>query len=740
MRLGAIDFPDELISAHKDGRLVIFVGSGASRGAPSSLPTFDGLVRLITASTYDRNVDGPEDQYLGRRAKAGAKVHAKAKEILGEKSSQPNHLHELLVQLSLGGGPIRIVTTNYDRHLSTAISRVHGVAPDTFYAPALPLGSKFTGMVYLHGSVDRDDDSIVLTDEDFGRAYLTDGWATRFLIGLFQTYTVLFVGYSHNDVIVSYLARGLPPHAKPRFALVDQKDSRWDFLGIVPIVYPPGTDHTELSKGLEEWIQLAKMGTLEHEQRIRRIVSSPPPLDPQEADYIRGTLEDPVKLQFFTRYASSEEWLQWTEQQEVFKWLFRAELGPIVDPERPITYTAAHLASWFAEKFALTMPDRALMTIRKQGRQIQAMLWNEIAARLCSAKPPPSSQLLAKWAGVLVPPPAGHMRTWLWGLLARCEPSADQATPITLFDHLTVPRLVLRERLAKLDAEPAVDWDVVVLGTPDLVSVSIRAATGHELAEAWNNIFRPNLTLFAEKVVPLLTSRLRQAHLLFRSVERGDQAWDPFSIRYQNFEQRDGTFWDFAPIVDAARDVILWLLQNNRTRAEHIIEEWIYSEVPLLKRLATYALGKHDGWSANQKLTWLLKAGVIYGVTPDREVMQLLQSQYPAASIETRELIVSRLMDAPQTLGEKGRSHLSYAMLSRLFVFAPDCEVLKNRVTTILAQYPEFERREKPTVEEDLLTPAGSVAGVEQRAEVEKLLKQDPEKNVEELLTYVGER
>ena len=52
-----------------------------------------------------------------------------------------------------------------------------------------------------HGSVDGDPDRLVVTDEDFGRVYLTEGWATRFLLGLFQNQTVLLIGYSHEDTI-----------------------------------------------------------------------------------------------------------------------------------------------------------------------------------------------------------------------------------------------------------------------------------------------------------------------------------------------------------------------------------------------------------------------------------------------------------------------------------------------------------------------------------------------------------
>ena len=52
---------------------------------------------------------------------------------------------------------------------------------------------------------------MVITDEDFGRAYMTEGWAARFLVELFSNFTILFVGYSYDDTIMSYLTRALPP-------------------------------------------------------------------------------------------------------------------------------------------------------------------------------------------------------------------------------------------------------------------------------------------------------------------------------------------------------------------------------------------------------------------------------------------------------------------------------------------------------------------------------------------------
>ena len=83
-------------------------------------------------------------------------------------------------------------------------------------AVGIILTAVFSGIVYLHGWIERPE-PLVLTDEDFGRAYLTEGWAREFLQRLFAEFTTLFVGYSHSDVTTTYLARGLnQSEIKPR--------------------------------------------------------------------------------------------------------------------------------------------------------------------------------------------------------------------------------------------------------------------------------------------------------------------------------------------------------------------------------------------------------------------------------------------------------------------------------------------------------------------------------------------
>ncbi|MFH2056524.1 MAG: SIR2 family protein, partial [bacterium] len=211
MLLGNVDIPDELLDAQGSGKLVIFAGAGVSMREPSNLPSFKQLAFDAAKEfglPYAKKHD--PDKILGRLEDNHPEVREVREYVrrrFSSPNSQPNRLHQLLAQLALITGAARIVTTNFDAHLSTALGKHSGLAE--YVAPALPRGDNFLGVVYLHGKADSEPDSLVFTDRDFGRAYLTDGWARRFMVSLFQAFTVLFVGYSHNDVVLQYLARWL---------------------------------------------------------------------------------------------------------------------------------------------------------------------------------------------------------------------------------------------------------------------------------------------------------------------------------------------------------------------------------------------------------------------------------------------------------------------------------------------------------------------------------------------------
>jgi SIR2-like protein len=325
MWIREVDFPAALIGAHRSGKMVIFVGAGASRDAPASLPDFRTLTTTIAAEAQAPVTEtdlAQLDVFLGRLEDRKFDVHRRVFAHIEVATSKPNRLHKALVDLAASAQPVRIVTTNYDLHLSTVLEQ-RDINVDEFVGPALPMGDDFTGVVYLHGSLRQQSRRLVVTDGDFGRAYLRDAWAARFLERMFATYTVLFVGYSHSDVVMRYLARALGPGA-PRYVLTSSPDEPdWHALGVHPIGYPvSGGSHVALVDAVEGWATQASMGLLEHRQRIAQLVSAAPSKIPEEVSYMEAVVADADQARLFSDLARGQEWLTWAIVQPEFRRLF----------------------------------------------------------------------------------------------------------------------------------------------------------------------------------------------------------------------------------------------------------------------------------------------------------------------------------------------------------------------------------------------------------------------------------
>ena len=67
MKIAEIDFPSPLLSALRDGELVVFAGAGVSKGKPACLPLFKELAEKIAQGTGEvlREKES-EDRFLGR--------------------------------------------------------------------------------------------------------------------------------------------------------------------------------------------------------------------------------------------------------------------------------------------------------------------------------------------------------------------------------------------------------------------------------------------------------------------------------------------------------------------------------------------------------------------------------------------------------------------------------------------------------------------------------------------------
>lgn len=300
------EVPDRLVQAHEEDRVVFFCGAGISY--PAGLPGFKGLIGKVFEALGETPSDTEDTaineqrfdlafSLLERRINKREVIREKVREILTPQDlsdSDSKATHQALLTLAKSQNQqIRLVTTNFDR----IFQAVEPMLP--FYkAPLLPVPKKtrWNGLVHLHGLLPTDNNAsalnnLVLSSGDFGLAYLTERWASRFVTELFRTYTVCFVGYSVNDAVLRYMLdalladRLLGEDYLEVFAFSSSDPGKefetrqdWDSKGITPILYVPNDSHALLHRTLHNWAAVYRDGLNGKVAIISREAVSPPRL------------------------------------------------------------------------------------------------------------------------------------------------------------------------------------------------------------------------------------------------------------------------------------------------------------------------------------------------------------------------------------------------------------------------------------------------------------------------------
>ena len=676
MRIGKVDFPNPVLDALKENRLVIFAGAGVSMPPPSSYPGFNELANRIGGELYPRRPHEGIDRFLGRLCDRGVAVHAQVRDILSSPDSHPNELHHSLVSLFREPSDIRVVTTNFDRHFTTAAqSRFKGIDFDISYAPALPLGDDFGGVVYLHGSVEKHSKTLVLTDSDFGRAYITEGWAFRFVQRLFAKYVVLFVGYSHRDLVMNYLVRGLVSAGdqRTRFVLtLPGDDEHWYNLRVVHVHFPesesPGFKYAELGHSIASWARISQLGALDIEQRIKEIVEGPVPLDTERLDYVRRGVGDLTTLRFFARHASQLDWMQWMEGESLeFARLFQTE--PTANKSDVI------LAHWFAEKFAFRHPAEALAVLRKRGFSMRLVLWTAILLEMHSRRP--EGIVLRRWVPILVQnrPHSGN-RDLLAYILCDCTFPEDKDVAFLLFGALTAPEM-------GPESGYSTGTDVATIGSE------------FWLNRAWTNFFKPNIAAFAQQLFGMVTAHLASARILLRCYA-SDSVWDTLNFRRGQIESRtqDHLHSGLSVVLDAGSELVRWSATEMPDMTASISDVWIRQDSPLLRRLAIFAVSVNRRWDANTRISWLLEHDILNAPELEHEMFLLLEAAYPDAGPEAREKVVEKIA-RPESATTGPRNYERFNLLVWLASKNPACEFAARELAQTREQHPEYDGRNK---------------------------------------------
>lgn len=275
--------PDQLVQELEEDRVIIFCGAGISAGG--GLPGFRQLVEYCYTELGAEMPPAKDPAWLWLDRMLGAlegdfpdQMRAKVVEAL-DKNATDLAMHEAILKLARLKGSsdgYRLVTTNFDLFFEQANPKL-ALGVDYHSGPVVPIPrndriASWRSIVYLHGRLNSgssDNQHLVLTSADFGRAYLTDAWAARFVARLFSEFTVLFIGYSLNDPVLRYMTDAFAAEdaltrsgrkRSPAYIFVPYKgrggppDAKlWRQRRLEPIFYREAYRHRALKNTLVEW-------------------------------------------------------------------------------------------------------------------------------------------------------------------------------------------------------------------------------------------------------------------------------------------------------------------------------------------------------------------------------------------------------------------------------------------------------------------------------------------------------
>ena len=604
-------------------------------------------------------------------AGSGLGVHAAIREIISG-SAAPNDAHRAVAELCRAGQAIRIVTTNYDRHLSASLP------PDVrvYESPDLPGDEDFTGVVHLHGSIAQEPSRLVATKSDFAGAYMQPLSSTlAFLHRLFTSKTVLFLGYSADDLLMQYVLRAARGRTDLYTIQERPVDAKWEGLDIEPVVYE---SHDLLPSVLGEWARRVSASPARHDEWVSRIVSSCASLDElsdRDDSYLWEVVSNPDLVRVFTRHARGPVW---------FRWVAERVDSALFDPAKKTLGVADKaLLDWFLDNFHADdeTANEVVRLLIANGRRVHPDLAVNLEMRLSfqgdisSASAARLRLVLAdaaqRSAGGLIRPYGAHQLHWADGL-------GDEEF-LELIDRHCAPLIAAPESfLAMLDP-----------------SVLLRAAS-HDpfprqrsldtVKEAWTN--RRHL---AADLLSIVDGHIRRVCRI-ESIAGNP---DPFAFRAaiepheQNSNVRDSDF-----LIDAARDLYEVLAEDRPRLAAGYLESWAGSGWPILRRLAIHGLRMRIDVSADEKIDRLLAEGWATDSALHHEVLGLIADTVDNTSQDRIEALV----EEAERSAEENAEWLRFNRLGWIAEHAPDSPAAQGAFEAAQKAHPDFEMAEHPDV------------------------------------------
>ncbi|OFJ66926.1 hypothetical protein HMPREF2852_03100 [Anaerococcus sp. HMSC065G05] len=697
-----IEYPELLVEAIKNDKLVIFCGAGISMSEPTNLPSFNELSDKIAELTnQEKRNDESDEQYLGRVGNLGHDVHSKVCDILNATQTQPNTNHETLIDFFKKD--IRIVTTNYDIMLESALEK-KGRKANIYSYPAFPYGDKFNGIVHLHGDVNNPTD-IVLTDSDFGKSYMYHGNITMFLRGLFESeYTVLFIGYSYSDIVMKYFTRSLPDlSGKKRYIFTSSDQaSNYKPLGLTPIIHEKN-NYKQIYESLLRVSNLVTRDDNSWSLRIKDISEEVPNKINDEFDFeIKEILNNiHYSNQFFAK-VKSREWAEYLFNKGYFDEVFS---------NNKVDDFGIQRIEWLAREIIVDKTDLFLKFCYDKDFMLSNQLQIEIATIICNKNT--KIEKIEKLINLI---------------------------DFNNLDFISVDRLL----------------DVCYLNTPKLDFVASEI-----YSKSLSFVLNKKFIMSVDKIdIDFKFGKYENEYLWekYKSFEKkyyinilnniSNQIYKLQRYKIMGFNIEEFDFASFYPISEEYlsnheeftiifKELLLGMDNKNK---EYWYQTYISSDISILLRSALFILRQISNLTGKEKLDLLQSNNIkILDLSLREELFWLYADIFPKLEDDDKKIFLNEIMNEEKlsnNFTDESYFYQKYNLLIWLQRFDKSNHDIINKINSIKERYDYFKPRENP---EKSIGPTTVRLGDAQLPYTEIEIVNNLEGIIDELLSYEGD-
>ncbi len=713
MNINNIDFPNQILDAIQESKLVVFAGAGASIDAPTSLPNFENLAKIIAEGT-GRTLPPTEscETFLGALKANGIDVNERAANILSGACLKHNALHEAIVDLFSSPASVKIVTTNYDQMFEQVLEEKKIPVP-IYNSPALPLGNDILGIVHIHGNVNNPQ-YMVLTDEDFGKAYMTEGYVSRFLVRLFESYTVLFVGYGYHDIILKYLTRAMfRENSANRYILTCDKKSNWKVLGISAIMFPEGKFDL-MKNGLVQLSNYAKKGLLDWKNQFLEIADNPPKdlTIETEVDYC---LENEYRSRVLSSCIHGVGWLELLDKKDVFACCFSDSI--------PVNKKGEIWANWLCEEF-VGNDDKSLINLfAKHGNHYSSYFAELLFSSIISKENYLDDLFLKQYLTLLD-------QCWIdfWKLFRLISISHKRH-----HDHLSL-------HLFEKQFSTSIELKNSIWGLGESLKPA-HSFTGeyYYIKQTWDLINGDVLPKYASEVVAFVIKKVEDVHYLYENIGDASRENEPLSMSMIVVEDRNVKYRNdpIYVLIQAFLQAIEVIEKHDESR--YYLKRGVNSESLLLRNIALRAIRESNCFSNDEKIEIICDEGLVWFWGSKEQVFNLAKEAFTKASSKNQNRLLNIIENGPADAVNMEERHKQYAIYNWC-VWLQQADPANKRIETIIKHILNdynFILREHPNL--NIANSDFKWVADKSPVSIQEMLEMPVEKLIPMLMNYNGD-